>query len=90
MRTNDGAVVYDGDAGAVANDEFTAFGTGAYVSPFFVGAGAGGGSTAVGFTGAGCGVPTLSPTDAECNVGLSNRHGSTGTKRISYSGACPV
>jgi len=69
VRTDDGAVVYDGDAGAVANDEFTAFGTGAYVSPFFVGAGAGGGSTAVGFTGAGCGVPTLSPTDAECNVG---------------------
>ena len=67
-----GGVNTDADAGAETLGEFTAAGVGAFASPFFVGVGAGGGSTAGNtFGGAGCGVPTLSPTDADCGASVS-------------------
>ena len=71
-----GGVNTDADAGAETLGEFTAAGVGAFASPFFVGAGAGGGTELVGDEdgtggGAGCGVPTLAPTQADCGYDIS-------------------
>ena len=76
VRPESGGVNTDADAGAAVNDEFTGAGVGAFASPFFVGAGAGGGTELVGGEdgtggGAGCGVPTLAPTKADCGGGIS-------------------
>ena len=77
-----GGVNTDADAGAAADGNFTGAGVGAFASPFFVGAGAGGGTDFNdGFDdeddgtggGAGCGIPTLSPTDAGCGASVDGR-----------------
>jgi hypothetical protein len=76
VRTEYGGVDVDTHNSAAVNDQFTGAGAGAFASPFFVGAGAGGGTELVGDEdgtggGAGCGVPTLAPTDADCGYGIS-------------------
>lgn len=76
VRPESGGVNTDADAGAAVNGTFTGAGVGAFASPFFVGAGAGGGTELVGDEdgtggGAGCGVPTLAPADADCGYGTS-------------------
>ena len=74
-----GGVNTDADAGAAVNGTFTGAGVGAFASPFFVGAGAGGGTNETDGIdgeedgiggGAGCGIPTLSPTDAGCGASV--------------------
>ena len=77
-----GGVNTDADAGAAVNGTFTGAGVGAFASPFFVGAGAGGGTNETDGIdgeedgiggGAGCGIPTLSPTEADCGASVDGR-----------------